>query len=119
MRSVSFKGETLRFSSFPIVRCPVVHFNRQREATENAQPNQDDHLRSRRSPSVSSNGSQQRVEHTATGYSRDGTQQLVNLLLAFPSVERILFNDSEIVGVSSSNGHNNHLDVRVRSGCGN
>jgi peptidoglycan hydrolase-like protein with peptidoglycan-binding domain len=45
------------------------------------------------------------------GYSRARTQKLVDLLFATGQVERILFNDSNVVGVTSAAGHDDHLHV--------
>jgi hypothetical protein len=47
-------------------------------------------------------------------YSREGTRDLVQALLANSSVQRILFNDTEIQGVRRSPGHDNHLHVEIR-----
>lgn len=45
------------------------------------------------------------------GYSRTRTQKLVDMLLATGQVERILFNDPNITGVTAYTGHDNHLHV--------
>ena len=47
-------------------------------------------------------------------YSREMTKQLVGLLQKDPNVQLILFNDSQIPGVRSSPGHDNHLHVRFK-----
>jgi len=51
-------------------------------------------------------------------YDRAKTQELVTLLLSFPEIESVLFNDPEIAGVTAWDNHDNHLHVRVRSRCG-
>jgi penicillin-insensitive murein endopeptidase len=47
-------------------------------------------------------------------YSREGTRALIQALLANSSVQRILFNDTEIQGVRRFPGHDNHLHVEIR-----
>ena len=47
-------------------------------------------------------------------YSRDSTRSLVEALLAQPSVNQVLFNDSEIPGVKHWPAHDNHLHIQVR-----
>jgi len=47
-------------------------------------------------------------------YSREHTRALVRALLANSSVQRILFNDTEIEGVRRFPGHDNHLHVELR-----
>jgi uncharacterized protein YraI len=47
-------------------------------------------------------------------YSRSRTQAVVDVLRAELSVERILFNDARVRGVTSWPGHDNHLHVRAR-----
>jgi hypothetical protein len=46
-----------------------------------------------------------------SGYSRARTQKLVDLLYATGQVERILFNDPNVSGVTYYSGHDNHLHV--------
>lgn len=46
-----------------------------------------------------------------SNYSRTRTQKLVNMLLATGQVDRILFNDPYITGVTPYSGHDNHLHV--------
>ena len=46
-----------------------------------------------------------------SGYSRARTQKLVDMLWATGQVERILFNDPNISGVTYYSGHDNHLHV--------
>ena len=47
-------------------------------------------------------------------YSRDSTRALVEALQAQPSLNQILFNDSEIAGVKHWPAHDNHLHIQVR-----
>jgi hypothetical protein len=47
-------------------------------------------------------------------YHRDSTRLLVEALQAQPSVNQILFNDSEIPGVKHWPAHDNHLHIQVR-----
>lgn len=46
-----------------------------------------------------------------SGYSRARTQKLVDMLWATGQVERILFNDPNVTGVTPYSGHDNHLHV--------
>jgi peptidoglycan hydrolase-like protein with peptidoglycan-binding domain len=48
---------------------------------------------------------------TVSGYSRSRTQKLVDMLWATGQVERILFNDPNISGVTPYSGHDDHLHV--------
>lgn len=45
------------------------------------------------------------------GYSRSRTQKLVDMLLATGQVDRILFNDPYVRGVTHAEGHDNHMHV--------
>lgn len=47
-------------------------------------------------------------------YSRDATRSLVEALLAQPSVNQVLFNDSEIPSVKHWPAHDNHLHIQVK-----
>jgi len=47
-------------------------------------------------------------------YSNDATRQLVEALQAQPSINQILFNDTEIPGVKTWPAHDNHLHIQVR-----
>lgn len=49
--------------------------------------------------------------YTVAGYSRTRTQKLVDMLWATGQVERILFNDPNVTGVTYYSGHDDHLHV--------
>lgn len=49
--------------------------------------------------------------YTVSGYSRARTQKLVDMLWATGQVERILFNDPNVSGVTYYEGHDDHLHV--------
>lgn len=49
--------------------------------------------------------------YTVAGYSRTRTQKLVDMLWATGQVERILFNDPNVTGVTPYSGHDDHLHV--------
>ena len=60
-------------------------------------------------------GQHQPVRISDTAYSRDNTRLLVEALLAHQNVKKILFNDSQISGVTSYPGHDNHLHVSTKT----
>jgi conjugal transfer mating pair stabilization protein TraG len=47
-------------------------------------------------------------------YDREATRLLVESLLAHKNVQRILFNDTQIKGVHTFAGHDNHLHVETK-----
>lgn len=55
------------------------------------------------------------VDIFSADYDREATRLLVKSLLAHANVDQILFNDSEIEGVTPFAGHDNHLHVKMRS----
>jgi murein endopeptidase len=52
---------------------------------------------------------------TDTQYDREATRLLVQSLRAHVNVELILFNDTQISGVTPHEGHDNHLHVKMNS----
>jgi hypothetical protein len=60
-------------------------------------------------------GKQTGVKWQSTDYSREHTKTLVELLRGSGKVASILFNDSQIAGVKSFDGHDNHLHVKFNS----
>ena len=48
-------------------------------------------------------------------YSRDLTKVLVENLVAHGNVKGVLFNDSQIKGVTPWPGHNNHLHLHIKA----
>lgn len=64
---------------------------------------------------IRKDGAQTGVSCTSDDYSRENTKILVETLLAHANVESILFNDSEIPGVSYCDGHHDHLHVYFKA----
>jgi penicillin-insensitive murein DD-endopeptidase len=59
-------------------------------------------------------GAQAPVTWRDAAYDRAATQRLVDTLRATGQVDRILFNDPNIKGVTPYKGHDNHLHVKVK-----
>jgi murein endopeptidase len=60
-------------------------------------------------------GARRAVTISDSQYSRDRTARVVQLLQSDSNLERILFNDGSIAGVTPHAGHDNHLHVRFRA----
>jgi hypothetical protein len=54
------------------------------------------------------------VEITDAAYSREMTKAMVGYLRADPNVQLILFNDTQIPGVTWEKDHHHHLHVRFK-----
>ena len=65
-------------------------------------------------------GSEGSVTYKEPAYSRDRTQQLVDMIRTNDAmkVELVLFNDLQIGGICEWPGHDNHLHVRFKTGGG-
>lgn len=55
------------------------------------------------------------TNYQSSNYSRQLTQQLVNIILQDPNVELIWFNDPNITGVTAQPGHDHHLHVKYKN----
>jgi murein endopeptidase len=55
-----------------------------------------------------------RVEIADAAYDRDATRRVVEAAQSDPNLQMILFNDTNIPGVRSADGHHNHLHLRFK-----
>ena len=62
---------------------------------------------------VRNDGSSDGIDRFSSFYSPERTQQLVDLFQDLGNINKIFFNDPNIVGVESRTGHDDHLHIWI------